>query len=101
MNSIKEYMKFNLYFSEKIYSKAARLSLSDYEDSKTYDIMNRVQNQRGDNLLSYYGNFMDIITQMITLSSYIFILINFRVRLVLVIMVIPKIINIYIKGKNS
>lgn len=40
-------MKFNLYFSEKIYSKAARLSLSDYEDSKTYDIMNRVQKQRG------------------------------------------------------
>lgn len=33
----KEYMKFNLYFSEEIYSKAARLSLSDYEDSKTYD----------------------------------------------------------------
>ena len=30
-------MKFNLYFSEEIYSKAARLSLSDYEDSKTYD----------------------------------------------------------------
>lgn len=85
----KEYLKFNLYFSEEVYSKAARLSLSDYEDSKTYDIMNRVQNQRGDNLLSYYGNFMDIITQMITLSSYIFILINFRVWLVIVIMIIP------------
>lgn len=52
-----------------------------------------VQNQRGDNLLSYYGDFMVIITQMITLSSYIFILINFRVWLVLVIMVIPNIIN--------
>lgn len=60
---------------------------------KPMTIMNMVQNQRGDNLLSYYGDFMVIITQMITLSSYIFILINFRVWLVLVIMVIPKIIN--------
>lgn len=54
-------MKFNLYFSEKIYSKAARLSLPDYDDSKAYDIMNRVQNQRGDNLLSYYEDFMLLI----------------------------------------
>lgn len=65
-------MEFNLYFSEKIYSKASRLSLSDYEDSKTYDIMNRAQNQGVDNLLSYYGDFMAIITQMITLSSYFY-----------------------------
>ena len=48
-------MKFNLYFSEEVYSKAARLSLSDYEDSKTYDIMNRIQNKRGDNLLGFHG----------------------------------------------
>ncbi len=82
-------MKFNLYFSEKIYLKASRLSLSDYENSKTYDIMNRAQNQGGDNLLSYYENFMSIITQLITLSSYIFILINFRVWLVVIIMIIP------------
>lgn len=82
-------MKFNLYFSEKIYLKASRLSLSDYENSKTYDIMNKAQNQGGNNLLSYYGDFMSIITQLITLSSYIFILIGFRVWLVIVIMIIP------------
>ncbi|KXB71678.1 hypothetical protein HMPREF1864_00458 [Peptoniphilus sp. DNF00840] len=51
--------------------------------------MNRAQNQGGDNLSSYYENFMSIITQLITLSSYILILINFRVWLVAVIMVIP------------
>lgn len=32
---------------------------------------------------------MSIITQLITLSSYIFILIGFRVWLVIVIMIIP------------
>lgn len=68
---------------------------------KPMTIMNMVQNQRGDNLLSYYGDFMVIITQMITLSSYIFILINFRVWLVLVIMVIPNIINNLYKRENS
>lgn len=87
-------MKFNLYFSEKIYLKASRLSLSDYENSKTYDIMNRAQNQGGDNLLSYYRDFMSIITQLITLSSYIFILIGFRVWLVIVIMIIPILLYI-------
>lgn len=40
-------MKFNLYFSEKIYSKAARLSLYEYEDSKTYDIMKSPRLKRG------------------------------------------------------
>lgn len=91
-------MKFNLFFSEKIYSKASRLSLSDYENSKTYDIMNRAQNQGGDSLLSYYGDFMSIMTQVITLSSYIFILINFRVWLVVVIMIIP-ILRYFINNK--
>ena len=56
--------------------------------------MNRAQNQGGDNLLSYYENFMSIITQLITLSSYIFILIGFRVWLVIVIMIIPILLYI-------
>ena len=56
--------------------------------------MNRAQNQGGDNFFSYYGDFMSIITQLITFSSYIFILINFRVWLVIVIMIIPILLYI-------
>lgn len=89
--TMKYSLKFNLFFSEKIYLKASKLSLSDYEDSTTYDIMNRAQNQGGDKLLNYFNVFMSIITQIVELVSYIFILLKFRVWIVVVIFITPTI----------
>lgn len=90
-------MKFNLYFSKKIYLKASKLSLADFENSKTYDIMNRAQSQGGEKLLGYYNSFLSILTQIITLISYMFILVKFNVWIVLVIMMIP-IVRYYVNN---
>ena len=35
---------FELSISTKIFSKAERIKLSDYENSNTYDVINRAQN---------------------------------------------------------
>lgn len=82
-------MKFNLVFSEKIYKKASRLSLDDYEKSETYDLMNRAQYESGGKLINYYNNFIGIFTTTITLASYLFILLSFKIWLVLLVMIFP------------
>lgn len=41
-------MRFSKMFNMKMMKKAINLSLSDFEDSDTYDIINRAQNQNGE-----------------------------------------------------
>lgn len=82
-------LKFSLKSSERILFKASKLSLSDYENSKTYDLINRAQNGGGTRLLDYYFEFTNIIKQFITLISYLLILLTFRFWLVFAIIVLP------------
>ncbi|NLY44393.1 MAG: ABC transporter ATP-binding protein [Tissierella sp.] len=91
-------MRFGLGFSEDIFRKASRLSLSDYENSVTYDLINRAQYEGGGKLIWYYTNFMSIITQSITLVSYLIILLSFRVWIVAVVLIMP-IIRYFISNK--
>lgn len=91
-------MKFELKFSENIFKKASKLSLSDYENSVTYDLINRAQHEGGGKLISYYSNFMNIITNCISLISYIVILLSFKAWIVAAVLVMP-IIRYFISNK--
>jgi ABC-type multidrug transport system fused ATPase/permease subunit len=91
-------MEFGLKFSEGIFKKASKLSLRDYENSTTYDLINRAQYEGGGKLLSYYSNFMNIITQCITLISYMVILLSFKAWIVAVVLIMP-IIRYFISNK--
>ena len=82
-------MKFELVFSEKIYRKASRLSLEDYENSETYDLINRAQYEGGGKLINYYNNFISISTKIITLFSYVVILFKFKIWIVLIVTIFP------------
>ena len=82
-------MKFSLELSESILTKASKLSLSDYENSKTYDLINRAQNEGGTKLLTYFTDFVSIVTQIITLFSYLIILLTFKYWIVLIIAIMP------------
>lgn len=82
-------MKFSLELSESILIKASKLSLSDYENSKTYDLINRAQNEGGTKLLTYFTDFVSIVTQMITLFSYLIILLTFKSWIVFIIAIMP------------
>ena len=82
-------MKFELIFSEKIYIKASRLSLEDYENSETYDLINRAQYEGGGKLINYYNNFISILTKIITLISYVLILLRFKIWIVLIVTIFP------------
>lgn len=80
---------FNLDLNENILSKASKLDLKTYEDSETYDKINRAQYEGNGQLLLYLENFTGIFSKIITMVSYLIILMAFRPWIVLCIIVIP------------
>lgn len=83
--------KFNLQFNKKILSKAGKLSLKSYEDSETYDMINRAQYEGNGKLLTYLDTLMSAFSSIITMISYLIIIMTFRPWIVLCIIVIPVI----------
>lgn len=85
--------QFNLKFTKmiciKMMRKAIRLSLTDFEDSSTYDIINRAQNQNGGDILNYVISVFDILQQIVSIASMAYILLRFDWRLAAVILIIP------------
>lgn len=87
--SAKFSMDFTVIVSEMTLKKSSKLALIDYENSKTYDIINRAQNENGVKLINYYDGFVSMFTQLITLFSYLIILIKFRIWLIILISILP------------
>ncbi len=60
LQQLYEKYKYNLLFSKTIniqmMDKATHLSLKDYENKETYNLINRAQNQSGANLISYINS---------------------------------------------
>ena len=84
-------LKFNLYFNELILNKAETLSLHDYENSETYDMINRAQYEGNGKLLLYIDMLMNVFSSIVTMLSFLFIMMTFRPWIVLCIIVIPVI----------
>lgn len=80
---------FNLELNESILNKASKLELKTFEDSETYDKINRAQYEGNGQLLSYLENFTGIFSKIITMISYLIILMTFKPWIVLCIIVIP------------
>lgn len=78
-----------------IINKATTLKLQDFEDSETYDIINRAQNQNGDSILNFCDSFMHIIEQVVTIISSIFIIYSMSKYIVLIILIMPTIQYFY------
>lgn len=82
-------MKFDLKITETLFRKIPKLSLSAFEDSKTYDVINRAQYGGGGRLIGFYQRFTTILTQTITLIGYLLILSSFRLWIVAIILILP------------
>ncbi len=82
-------LRFSKHVSMKMMGKAIRLSLRDFEDSDTYDIINRAQNQNGSNILDYVVSIFDILQQMISIAGMSYILLRFRWQIALIILIVP------------
>lgn len=97
-------MKFSKNFSLSleldILDKIPKISLKNFEDSHTYDVINRAQLQGGDELLTYYNLFISSFSEIITVISYIFIIKKLNIYIAIVILGIP-LIKFYFDNKYN
>ena len=70
-------------------SKISKLKLQDFEDSETYDVINRARNESEGKVSSYIDGFLYGISSIITLVSFIGIIVSFKIWIVVIILVIP------------
>ena len=80
---------FILHFNIKILEKASKLKLKDYEDSETYNMISRAQDEGNGKQLVYIETFMNIFSGIITMISYLLIIISFKPQLVIIIIIVP------------
>ena len=82
-------LKFSKHVGMQMMEKALRLSLRDFEDSDTYDIINRAQNQTGSSILDYIGSIFDILQQIISIAGMSYILLRFKWQIAMIILIVP------------
>ena len=84
-------LDFELYFNEILLNKASKLKLKSYEDSETYNMINMAQYKGNSSLLLYFEIFTSIFSSIIMILSYLTIILQFNIYIVLCIVVIPLI----------
>ncbi|ELC8442624.1 ABC transporter ATP-binding protein [Clostridium perfringens] len=93
-------MKVNLKVNKQILEKASGLSLKHYEDTEYYNIIQRAQNQSGENVLDYFTNFVTAIQLIISFISISFILFKWKKWTILLIILV-SISNSLLRSKIS
>lgn len=95
-------VKFTKDFSKKVelnmLKKANNLSIQDYEDPSKYDIINRAQNQNGENLINFFNLIISVLQNLITISSSTIIIANYKLWILLVTIIAP-VIQFYISNR--
>jgi len=99
--SAKFEMNFTMDLNTKIFEKAAELDLKDFEDTETYNKINRAQNESSGKITSYFMTFISIAKQVVSMVSSVLILLTFKVWLVGVIVIIPIIKYFYLLKVNQ
>lgn len=80
---------FMLEIQEQILEKASRLSLQNYEDSETYDVIHRAQYEGSGSLSTYFDTFAGVVSSFITMFSYLLILVMFNPIIAAGVLVLP------------
>ncbi|OJT86919.1 lantibiotic ABC transporter ATP-binding protein, partial [Clostridioides difficile] len=75
--------------------KSLTLSLKDFEDDNTYDMINRAQSQKGFNITILSENLISIIRESVSTLSLIVVLSQFQLWLIIVVIVIPVLKSLY------
>lgn len=94
--------KFNLEFSQYVnmlmLEKSAKLELKDYENSETYNIINRAQSQNGTSILTFITGTVEIFKQIISVITISIILVRFcwwMLPLIFGISIVRSMVTVY------
>lgn len=87
------YTKFSYKFDKNIkvilFEKSICLELSDYENSETYDIIDRAKSQNGQDILNFYNLFINIMSTCIKIITSVLIICQFNIFILPIILVFP------------
>ncbi|WP_101774034.1 ATP-binding cassette domain-containing protein [Peptostreptococcus faecalis] len=90
-------LKYTQYIQSEILSKTARLDVKKFENSDIYNLIDRVQYDSEYGLLEYIKTLFDILKKMITIISFILIIYNYDIKIMIIIIIIPIIGYFYSK----
>ena len=76
-------------------NKCIKLSLKDFEDSETYDKLQRVQSETSYRPYQVFLSILNLITSMVTLFSSVSIIINWKPWVLLILVLIPITFSVY------
>lgn len=86
-------MNFKAEFAKHInvimLEKAAKLEMKNFEDTETYDVINRAQNQNGTSIVMYMSQIIDILQLGISAVCTLFVLIRFKWWIFLIVIFVP------------
>lgn len=90
----------NLYVKKEVLKKASLLTLKEYENSDTYDIIQRAQNESEGKITTYFNLVISVFGTIITVGSYLALLLAFKAWLVFFVLTIPLFKYILLKKIN-
>lgn len=93
-------MKFDVYLQKKILKKISVLDSKDFENSRTYDLINRTQYDVNAGILENMQVFFSIVSLLISVISYVAIIVSYSKWIVCIILLIPIIRYCFEKKYN-
>ena len=83
-------LAFDLHFQEQILKKVSTLSCKDFENNRTYDLVNRTQYDADAGILGSIKTFFSLAASLISSVSFAVIIAKFNIILFVIIIVIPN-----------
>lgn len=80
---------FNLKLRTSVLEKCNSLSLCDFENSKIYDMIQRSEEEGINKMVNFIDNFIQLLKILVNLVSYLFILILFKIWIIIPIIIFP------------
>ncbi|UZQ49958.1 ATP-binding cassette domain-containing protein [Clostridium kluyveri] len=93
-------LKFNVFNKVKILDKVSELDSKDFENSSTYDLIDRTQYDANTGILENIKKLFSISSLLISTISYIVIIIKYSVFICMIMIIIPIVRYIFQKKYN-
>lgn len=93
-------LEFEEYFQKRLLQKISLLDCKRFENSKTYDLINRTQYDANASIIGNVNSLFSFFTLLIGSISYAFIIIRYNIFLFLVVVLLP-IVRFYFEKKYS
>ncbi len=82
-------IRFDVFFQTKILKKISILDSKEFENSRTYDLINRTQYDANTGILGNLRTFFSLLSLMISMASYMVIIIRYSILIFFIVIFVP------------